>query len=121
MAKRPYTKADVEACAALIAAEHGSSVFEAGHEVYEYTDAEQEQYRAEATVILDHLGARLLRKAPPTVTLRRPDDELLEVRIGRRLIAAANHDEHGWSGMDAVERTAVAVARACGAEVQDRG
>lgn len=60
-------------------------------------------------------------KAPPTVTLRRPDDELLEVRIGRRLIAAANHDEHGWSGMDAVERTAVAVARACGAEVQDRG
>lgn len=52
-----------------------------------------------------------------TVTIERPDDETIEVYVGDELVASANHDEHGWSGMDAVERATLAVARACGASV----
>lgn len=53
----------------------------------------------------------------PTVAIERPDDETIEIRINGDVVASANHDEHGWSGMDAVEATALAVARACGAEI----
>ncbi|MBQ1061317.1 hypothetical protein [Micromonospora sp. C41] len=49
----------------------------------------------------------------PTITIERPDDEHIEIHVNGEVIASANHDEHGWSGMDAVERTALAVARAC--------
>lgn len=34
------------------------------------------------------------------------DDEHLVVKLGGREVATANHDEHGWSGMEAVQRTA---------------
>lgn len=34
------------------------------------------------------------------------DDEHLVVKLGGREVASANHDEHGWSGMEAVQRTA---------------
>ncbi|MCX5066928.1 hypothetical protein OOJ91_13835 [Micromonospora lupini] len=53
-----------------------------------------------------------------TITIERPDDEVLEVHVDGQLVATANHDEHGWSGMDAVEKTAIAVARACGAFIE---
>jgi hypothetical protein len=33
----------------------------------------------------------------------RPYDEKLEIYLGDELIAAVNHDEHGWDGMEAVE------------------
>ncbi|MBF9135171.1 hypothetical protein I0C86_40545 [Plantactinospora sp. S1510] len=46
------------------------------------------------------------------VRIERPDDERIEVYVGDRLVASANHDQHGWSGMEAVEATAVAVADA---------
>lgn len=52
---------------------------------------------------------------PAKVKITRPNDEQLVVRVNGREVASANHDEHGWSGMDAVESTAVAIARACGA------
>lgn len=55
--------------------------------------------------------------AAVTVTIERPDDETMEVHVNGEVVASANHDEHGWSGMDAVERAALAVARACGASV----
>ncbi|MEV4197038.1 hypothetical protein [Micromonospora globbae] len=55
--------------------------------------------------------------ADVTVTIERPDDEEIEVHVDGQVVASANHDDHGWSGMDAVERTALAVARACGARV----
>ena len=44
--------------------------------------------------------------------IRQPDDEHLEVWIGGREIASANHDEHGWSGMAAVQSTAEGVHKA---------
>lgn len=54
---------------------------------------------------------------PAAVTIEQPDDDHLEVHVNGEVVATANHDEHGWSGMDAVERAALAVARACGARV----
>lgn len=53
------------------------------------------------------------------VDIRRPDDEHLEVVVNGEVVATANHDEHGWDGMGAVERTALAVARALGVDLGD--
>lgn len=55
----------------------------------------------------------------PVVEIRRPHDEALQVVINGEVVAEANHDEHGWSGMDAVEKTALAVARALGVHLGD--
>ncbi|RKR92675.1 hypothetical protein BDK92_7152 [Micromonospora pisi] len=46
------------------------------------------------------------------VTIERPNDEAIEVWVDGALVASANYDEHGWSGMEAVEKTALAVTRA---------
>lgn len=51
----------------------------------------------------------------------RPDDEHIEVWIGGREVASANHDEHGWSGMRDIEETARAVAKVLGAAVEETG
>lgn len=56
--------------------------------------------------------------SPEPVTIERPDDEVIEIYVGGTLVACANHDEHGWSGMDAVEATAVAVERAFRVELE---
>jgi hypothetical protein len=44
--------------------------------------------------------------------IRQPDDEHLEVWIGGHEVASANHDDHGWSGMAAVQTTAENVHKA---------
>jgi predicted cobalt transporter CbtA len=56
-------------------------------------------------------------KPLPTVEFRRPDDERLELLVNGREVAWANHDEHGWSGMDAFEKAAVAIVKAFGGEI----
>lgn len=66
-----------------------------------------------AAALAEKIVAKLGK--PAKVTIARPDDERLIVRVNGREVASANHDEHGWSGMDAVELTAVSIARACGA------
>jgi hypothetical protein len=68
---------------------------------------------------VDDLRAALERaeRARPRLTITRPDDDHLIVEIGGEEVASANHDEHGWSGMEAVEQTALAVAKAAGLEV----
>lgn len=53
----------------------------------------------------------------PTIEIRRPHDDVLQVVIDGEVVAEANHDEHGWDGMDAVEKTALAVARALGVDL----
>lgn len=40
------------------------------------------------------------------------DDEHLVITLGGEEVAAANHDEHGWAGMEAVQTTAEAVHKA---------
>lgn len=42
----------------------------------------------------------------------RPDDETVIVKVGGQLVAGANHDDHGWAGMDLLETTARNVHRA---------
>lgn len=41
-----------ERAARLVAEEHGSDVFTDGHVPYEFTDAERDQYRAEAQAVI---------------------------------------------------------------------
>lgn len=52
---------------------------------------------------------RASRKDRQELEVRRPDDETLEVLIGGDVVMTANHDEHGWTGMEAVRDTARAV------------
>lgn len=57
----------LEAGAKLIAQEHGSTVFDDDHEVYEFTDAERSQYRDEARAVIEFaaplIAAQALREA----------------------------------------------------------
>ena len=55
-----------------------------------------------------------------TVTIVRYMDRRIAVEVDGEEVASANYDEHGWSGLDAVEKTAVAVARAAGLAVDER-
>ena len=57
----------------------------------------------------------------PTIRVDHPDDDQVEILVDGRVVASANFDDHGRDGMDAIERTALAVARAFGAEVRVRG
>lgn len=38
------------------------------------------------------------------------DDEGIEVYVGVKYIGSANHDEHGWAGIEALESTAKKMA-----------
>jgi hypothetical protein len=49
----------------------------------------------------------------------RTDDEHLTVEVDGAEVAHANHDEHGWSGMDAVEKTARGIAEAAGLAINE--
>lgn len=40
------------------------------------------------------------------------DEERIAVKINGKTIASFNHDEHGWSGMEAVERVVEQMAKA---------
>jgi hypothetical protein len=63
-----------------------------------------------------------VRKALPAdlrMVVTAPDGETNVIEIDGVEVASANHDEHGWSGMDAVVRTALAVANAAGLTVKD--
>jgi hypothetical protein len=69
--------------------------------------------------IVDELGSLLAYPWPVAsagpgqeLEIRQPDDEHVEVWIGGREVASANHDEHGWSGMAAVQTTAENVHKA---------
>lgn len=44
----------------------------------------------------------------------------LIVAVNGDEVAEATYNDHGWSGIDALERTVVVVARACGHTVTDR-
>lgn len=53
------------------------------------------------------------------VVISAPDDEHVVIEVDGAEVVSANHDAHGWSGMDAVVRAAVAVAEAAGLTVED--
>lgn len=57
--------------------------------------------------------------------LERPDDERLNFSIefegqGAEEITLANHDEHGWDGMDLLADTVKSIGEALGIEVVER-
>ena len=59
--------------------------------------------------------------APAAVTVRWVNDDTVAIDVNGKQVAAANNDDHGWSGMDAVINTATAVARAFGGDVPSEG
>lgn len=80
-----------------------------------------------AAMVRDEVRAQLAEQPKPErgerpaarVVILAPDDEHVVIEVDGSEVASANHDEHGWSGMDAVVRTAVAVAEAAGLTVED--
>lgn len=52
------------------------------------------------------------------IVFDRREDEKLRVLIGRKVLYQTNHDELGWSGMEAVEEAVRAVATVLGADVR---
>lgn len=56
-----------------------------------------------------------------TIMIVWPDDDHVEVHVNGTEVASANHDEHGWSGMDAIVNTATSIARAAGIPVTTEG
>ena len=44
--------------------------------------------------------------------IQRPDDESVVILVNGEVIAHANHDEDGWSGVAAVVNTALGIAKA---------
>ena len=53
------------------------------------------------------------------VVITAPDDEHVVISVDDEEVAWANHDEHGWSGMDAIVHGALALAKAGGLTVED--
>lgn len=56
---------------------------------------------------------------PKQIEIRR-DDETISIRIGRRTVASANHDEHGWAGIELIENMAKEVGIALGLPVVEK-
>lgn len=54
-----------------------------------------------------------------TLYLKYPDDEHLEIIYQGDVLVSANHDQHGWEGMEGIAGTAKAVAAALGHPVKD--
>lgn len=52
------------------------------------------------------------------IVFDRREDEQLKVLIGRKVLYRTDHDEIGWSGMEAVEQAVRAVAAALGVDVR---
>lgn len=53
------------------------------------------------------------------LTIRRPNDETLEILLDGAVIGSFNHDKYGWDGMGAAEHVALAIARATGITVDE--
>lgn len=76
----------------------------------------------DSVVRIAQAHATLALAAPkplPTVEIRRPHDEIIDLLIDGREVASANHDDHGWAGMAAFEKLAVTLVRAFGGEITE--
>lgn len=78
--------------------------------------------RDESVVALAQVHATLALSDPkplPTVQLRRPDDEIIDLLIDGVEVASVNHDDQGRAGMAAFEKLAVTLVRAFGGEITE--
>lgn len=46
------------------------------------------------------------------------DEEHMELFVGEKSVGSFNHDEHGWSGMNAAKKLFENVAKAVGAPIE---
>lgn len=52
-------------------------------------------------------------------TIKTEDYEDMKLYLNGELIGSYNHDEHGWAGMESVERVVKVIATKIGAKVVD--
>lgn len=52
-------------------------------------------------------------------TVKRPNDEAMEVALDGKHIISVNHDEHGWAGMELVRTTIKEISRVLNIPVVD--
>lgn len=92
-----------------------------------FVERNLEKHRLELEEVRQEAGMQRARaeaaEARPTIEVRRDNSgaRTVEVLVDGEVAATTDYDEVGWSGLDAVERAAVAVARACGVGMADRG
>lgn len=53
------------------------------------------------------------------ITLNRTDDERLTILVDGEEVGSFDHDQHGWSGMEAAEKLATRMAGKLGIEVEE--
>lgn len=56
--------------------------------------------------------------ASKTLVIHEINEECVEYWIGGNLLIEANHDDHGWSGMEGINKALTLMAEACGLSVQ---
>lgn len=54
------------------------------------------------------------------IEIERPDDETMIILVGGVEIVTVTHDEHGWSGMGAVEAVTRGIGRELHVWVEDK-
>lgn len=50
--------------------------------------------------------------------IRHIDDEAFDIECNKQDVGSFNHDQHGWSGMEAAERLVQRIASVTGATVE---
>jgi hypothetical protein len=87
-------------------------------DVLEASDPDPERIAGELTALLTYPWPDGPAPANAVLKVDGPDDETLIISVGGVEVATANHDEHGWSGMELAQRTAEGVHRAVLAAVR---
>lgn len=56
---------------------------------------------------------------PHKILIRHVDDECIEYSLDGQDVIEVNHDDHGWSGMESIEKAMLKVAEIIGATVEE--
>lgn len=51
-------------------------------------------------------------------TIQSPNDEVVEYYLDGEHLITANHDEHGWSGMEGIEAMVATIAKNLGIPIE---
>ncbi len=98
-----------------------------GVEMVPWDKLEEYQRQLALAIVNDLIARGTLSKheqvtsADTALGIENPDDQTLIISVGGVEVATANHDEHGWAGMEAVQETAEAVHRALLAAFKESG
>ena len=77
----------------------------------------------EQGTVVPALHARIAnwREKMSRIEIQRPTDEHIDILVDGDVIASFNHDDHGWSGMEAAEQLVIRFAGKLGLEVEEVG